>query len=94
MLKLGDVATTLPSIFVQNKTYTNTTQSQTCKASFKFTKRIRKHSANNNSKNIFSFPVSQKDNKFNPAEFTHRSYNEFTHINSVQTMKMGQKSWD
>lgn len=72
---------------------TPTQQSQTCKASFKFTKRIRKHSANN-SKNIFSFPVSQKDNKFNPAEFTHRSYNEFTHINSVQTMKMGQKSWD
>lgn len=67
---------------------TPTQQSQTCKASFKFTKRIRKHSANNNSKNIFSFPVSQKDNKFNPAEFTHRSYNEFTH------MKMGQKSWD
>lgn len=45
-------------------------------------------------KTFSPFPVSQKDNKFNPAEFTHRSYNEFTHVNSVQTMKMGQKSWD
>lgn len=44
-------------------------------------------------KTFSPFPVSQKD-KFNPAEFTHRSYNEFTHVNSVQTMKMGQKSWD